>query len=95
VRKVLFLAGFLFLTVSVIAPQARALLGPDDVPRMSIDELKAQLNNPDYIIIDVRKPEHWEKSDAKIKGAIREDPRTVDSWLTKYPKDKTLVFYCN
>jgi rhodanese-related sulfurtransferase len=30
----------------------------------------------------------------KIKGAVREDLEKVDTWMNKYPKDKTLVFYC-
>jgi len=36
----------------------------------------------------------WTGSDLKIRGAVREDPLAVDSWANKYPKDKTLVFYC-
>jgi hypothetical protein len=29
----------------------------------------------------------------KIKGAVREDPKQVSSWIDKYPKDKLLVLY--
>ena len=65
-----------------------------DAPRMPKDELKARLGNPDLLIIDVRYGNDWTDSDSKIKGAIREDPKNFDSWANKYPKDKTLVFYC-
>jgi len=65
-----------------------------DTPRMTKDELKARLNNPDLLIIDVRYGKDWTDSDLKIKGAVREDPEAFDSWANKYPKDKTLVFYC-
>ncbi len=65
-----------------------------DAPRMTIGELKARLGNPDLLIIDVRYGNDWTDSDLKIKGAIREDPKAFDSWANKYPKDKTLVFYC-
>jgi len=65
-----------------------------DAPRMTKDELKARLGNPDSLIIDVRYGNDWTDSDLKIKGAIREDPKAFDSWANKYPKDKTLVFYC-
>jgi len=65
-----------------------------DAPRMTKDELKAKLGNPDLLIIDVRYGKDWTDSDLKIKGAIREDPKAFDSWASKYPKDKTLVFYC-
>lgn len=65
-----------------------------DAPRMTKEELKAKLGNPDLVIIDVRLGKDWTGSDLKIKGAVREDPTAVDSWANKYPKDKALVFYC-
>jgi rhodanese-related sulfurtransferase len=65
-----------------------------DTPRMTKDELKVRLDNPDLLIIDVRYGKDWTDSDLKIKGAVREDPEAFDSWANKYPKDKILVFYC-
>jgi len=65
-----------------------------DAPRMTGDQLKAILGNPDLLIIDVRYGKDWTDSDLKIIGAIREDPEAFNSWANKYPKDKTLVFYC-
>ncbi len=63
-------------------------------PRMTKDDLKAMLGNPDLVIIDVRYGKDWTDSNLKIKGAVREDPDAFNSWANKYPKDKTLVFYC-
>jgi len=65
-----------------------------DAPRMTKEELKGMLGDPDLLIIDVRYGKDWTESDLKIRGAIREDPKAFDSWASKYPKDKTLVFYC-
>ena len=65
-----------------------------DAPRMTKDELKAMLGDPNFIVVDVRLGADWTGSDLKIKGAAREDPEAIESWATKYPKDKTLVFYC-
>ena len=65
-----------------------------EVPRMSTKELKAQLGNPDIIIMDVRTEGDWKSSQSKITGAVRENPSTVESWVGKYPKNKTLVLYC-
>ena len=65
-----------------------------DVPRITKEELKALLDKPDLVIIDVRQNEHWNGSDFKIKGAIREDNSDVKSWVYKYPKDKLIVLYC-
>lgn len=65
-----------------------------DVPRMSKEALKDQLGDPDVIILDVRSGSDWKASEFKIKGAVRENSRNVDSWASKYAKDKTLVLYC-
>ena len=65
-----------------------------DVPRMTVDELKALLGTPDVVIIDVRINGDWSGSTEKIMGAIREDPHDVRSWAKKYSKEKTLVLYC-
>ena len=66
-----------------------------DVPRMTKEELKAVLGNSDVIVIDVRTNAGWSESKLKIKGTVREDPGQVALWLDKYPKEKTLVFYCS
>ena len=65
-----------------------------DAPKMTKEDLKAMLGSPDLLIIDVRYGRDWTDSDLKIRGAVREDPEAFDSWANKYPKDKTLVFYC-
>ena len=66
-----------------------------NVPRMNKEELKQKLGNSDVVILDVRASKDWNKSELKIKGAVREDPAIdVQSWAHKYPREKTLVFYC-
>jgi len=65
-----------------------------EIPRMTKEELKAKLDNPDVVIVDVRAGKDWKGSEFKIKGAIRENPAKFSSWAEKYPKDKTLVLYC-
>jgi len=65
----------------------------EDAPRMTKEELRTLLGNPDLMIIDVRYGSSWTGSDSKIKGAVREDPEDLKSWVDKYPKDKTIVLY--
>ena len=65
-----------------------------ETPRMSKEELKAMLDSPDLIILDVRVGKDWKASEYKIKGAVRVDARDFGSWANKFPKDKTLVLYC-
>jgi rhodanese-related sulfurtransferase len=66
----------------------------EEVPKITPDQLKAMLGDANVVIIDVRLGTDWNDSDAKIKGSVRENPMQVNSWMNKYPKDKTLVFYC-
>ncbi len=66
-----------------------------DAPRMSKEELQSRLGDKDIVIIDVRTKYDWEKSDFKIRGAIREDPEKSESWAKKYGKEKKIVLYCS
>jgi rhodanese-related sulfurtransferase len=73
---------------------APAKLTAVDVPRMQVDELKARLGDPALVVIDVRQTGDWNAGSNKIKGAIREDFRSVSDWASNYPEDKTIVLYC-
>ena len=66
-----------------------------DTATMTQEELKERLGDPGVVIVDVRTEGSWKASETKIKGAVREDPAGVENWIKKYPKDKTLVFYCS
>lgn len=81
--------GILVVALAIAVP-ARAA----DVKRMTKEELKSMLGSPDLVVVDVRRGSDWKSSDTKVKGALREDPEQADKWMAKYPKDKTLVFYC-
>ena len=65
-----------------------------NAPKITKDELKLIIDEPDVVIIDVRSDKDWNSSDTKIKGAVREDYKNIDSWINKYSKDKKLIFYC-
>jgi rhodanese-related sulfurtransferase len=90
-KRILVLAiVMVFAAAAVFASSAAA----QDVKRMTIEELKGMLGNPDLVIIDARRDGDWKLSKVKIKGAVREDLENVSSWMNKYSKEKTLVFYC-
>ena len=90
-RKVGLMA--LLLVCLGIVSFTRVAAAADEVPKITQEQLKAMLGDPNLIIIDARLGHDWTESDAKIKGAVRENPMEVNSWMSKYPKDKTLVFY--
>jgi hypothetical protein len=64
------------------------------VARMTKEELKDIMDQPDTMILDVRAGRDWKSSEFKIKGAHRAGPSDFAQWAEKYPKDKTLVLYC-
>lgn len=91
-RKLILLIAV--ATVIALAAVFTTPAAAQEAKRITIDELKGMLGNPDLVIVDVRTHADWKSSTVKIKGAVREDPEKVDTWMSKYPKDKTLVFYC-
>jgi hypothetical protein len=64
-------------------------------PRITKEELKSMLGDAKLVIVDVRRTKDWNASEYKIKDAVRvdPDPRKVDSWVSSYAKDKTIVVY--
>lgn len=64
-------------------------------PRITREEVKTLLGQSDVVILDVRLEEEWKKSEWKIRGAGHENPEAVKDWHSKYPKEKTIIFYCS
>lgn len=81
------------LTLAFMGFFAKAAVA-GEVPRMTKEQLKAMLGNPDVVIVDVRLGKDWKASESKIKGAARKEPKKAKSWAGKYDKDKTYVLYC-
>jgi len=72
------------------APEARA----DEVPRMEAKMLLEKLEMPDVVVVDVRRNGDWNKSDSKIKNAIRRSSSEVEKWAPNLDKGKTIILYC-
>ncbi len=84
--RMTFIALFL---LSLLATAAAA----QGVERISKEETRSLLENPEAVILDVRSGGSWTESDMKIRGAVREEPGKFASWVDKYPKDKTFILY--
>ena len=65
-----------------------------EVSRITPKALKSMLGDKDIVIIDVRLEEQWQVADSKIMRAVHWDPKEYKTWVKKYSKDQTLVFYC-
>lgn len=64
------------------------------VKTMDKEELKAMLDSPDLVILDVRRGRDWSSSEFKITGAQRLENDGVASAVNTLSKDKTIVLYC-
>lgn len=83
------------LAVCLLMPAAHALSsGSKTAPRIELDKAKSMLGKADVEFIDVRLKKDYKKAELKVEGAVREHPDKVNEWMKKYPKDKTLIFYC-
>ncbi|MGQ4807034.1 hypothetical protein NKDENANG_00372 [Candidatus Entotheonellaceae bacterium PAL068K] len=91
IRNKLSTLAMSWLMVSLFAPMTMA---QSTVNLMTTEELKARLDDPDVLVVDVRLGRDWSDSDLKIKGAIRVELRAIASLADTYDKDKTFVFYC-
>ncbi|CAB1058983.1 hypothetical protein D1BOALGB6SA_3741 [Olavius sp. associated proteobacterium Delta 1] len=83
-----FILTLLVLSMG-LSPSAAA-----NVSIMTKEQLKAQLDNADVMILDVRTGGDWKSSEFKIKGAIRANPNKFNKWVEVHPKNKTLILYC-
>ena len=63
------------------------------VKKITINQLLESLGDPQLLILDVRTTGSWQASDKKIKGAVRKNPKTFDSWANDLPKNKFLALY--
>lgn len=88
--KPLNLAFVLWLAAAILAPSPASAAAP----RITKEELKAAIDNPDVIVVDDRSGRDWTSSEYKVKGAIRVAPGEEETWAARYPKDKMIVCYC-
>jgi rhodanese-related sulfurtransferase len=86
--------SFLAIAVTLMLATSWSFAIAQDAPQVDNETLKSWLGNPDVVIVDVRLPQHWQGSDKKIPGAIREDPKAMETWAATLPKDKKIVLYC-
>lgn len=66
----------------------------EQAPRMAAEDLAAKLGAADLVVLDVRADRDWETSQAKIRGAVRQDPKDAATWAKQYDPAKLYVLYC-
>jgi hypothetical protein len=67
----------------------------DNVPRITVQELKAKMDKgDDLVIVDVRTGDDYERSKIKIKGAVRIPIVKIEERYRELPKDTQIILYC-
>lgn len=82
-----------FLLVMIMLSAATAVWA-GSAKIMDKEELKAMLDSPDLVILDVRTGRDWSSSEFKISGAQRLEKDGIASAVDTLSKDKTIVLYC-
>jgi rhodanese-related sulfurtransferase len=89
-RRALLAAG---LGLAFLAAGGRAAAqAPDDVPRITAEELKPLVAKGDAVLLDVRGLEAW--NSGHIEGAVHIPMAELSKRLGELPKDKLIAPYC-
>jgi len=86
--------GAMVMAASLMVALAWACSSAAEAPRVEKETLKSWLGTPQVVILDVRAASDWQDSKSKIKGAVRQDPKAVQTWAASLPKEKKIVLYC-
>jgi rhodanese-related sulfurtransferase len=85
----------MILALALLLSVAGAAWAADEtVPRMSKEEVKAELDAQDLVIVDVRTGKDWTASEFKLPGAVRVDPYEPDPGLADLDPADRYVLYC-
>jgi hypothetical protein len=98
-RSMVLLVTGLVLSLLIVGPSFVTGAADDkipfpEIPRITKEQLKEMLGKPDVVVIDARPVEQWKYSDQLIPGSVHEDPLSVQTWVSKYDKNKKMVIYC-
>jgi cytoskeletal protein RodZ len=63
-----------------------------EVPRISVQDTKRQLENGQAVVVDVRSRTSFEQS--HIAGSISIPESEIDARLDELPRDKDVILYC-
>lgn len=84
-----------FLLFAFMTAIPAGAVGPGDIPKTTIQELKTKLDNGENVVIlDVRSRGSWRASDVKIKGAVRIPPDELRARASELPFTGEIVAYC-
>ena len=79
---------------SVITAQPRATnpIPYPEVPRISVQDTRSQLENSQVVVVDVRSRSSFDQS--HIAGSVSIPESEIDGRLDELPRDKDVILYC-
>jgi len=85
--------SWVVLAVFLVMPAA----GQEGPPAAAPSTITAEglSGTPNVVIVDARRPEHWESSSQQIAGAWRGAPEDVARWAGQFPPRSMIVVYCD
>jgi biopolymer transport protein ExbD len=90
IKTLMILLAFVLATLITTSQEVLA----DEIPRVTKEEAREMIENPDVVFLDVRSGSDWRASDIKIKGAVYEDSAKLKDWISNYDMNKTYILYC-
>ena len=94
-RSGLMLWGLALVMVLSAACGRKAVDGQAAVPRITVEEVKARLEQGETItFIDSRSEGAWAGAVAKVPGAFRVPPNDIPDDLSNIPRGHPIVVYC-
>ena len=64
----------------------------DTISPQELDEMRKKGDN--FILLDIRRAEHFAEDPSVIPGAVRKLPESVESWAADLPPGTPIVLYC-
>jgi rhodanese-related sulfurtransferase len=64
----------------------------DTISPQELDEMRKKGDK--FILLDVRRAEHFAEDPSIIPGAVRKLPESVESWAAELPAGTPIVLYC-
>jgi thiosulfate sulfurtransferase len=64
----------------------------DTITPKELDELRQR--GDEFVLIDVRRQQDFEKDPSTIPGAIHRLPESVETWVSELPSKSRIVVYC-
>jgi rhodanese-related sulfurtransferase len=89
-KTLMFLSAFVMAILITTSHEISAT----EIPRITKEEARELMDNPDVVFLDVRSGSDWRASDIKINGAVHEDSTNLKDWISNYDMKKTYILYC-